>query len=143
MSDAVIGATEKILFSILAQAHLVYGGTIGFRGKKWLRATATAYVSVDEKGETVGQWAEPVNTIQSLILTVNRERKTYDDVYFFFLDEDGSYEGITWRMLKIDMSFLRVVLNRDELTMKEIIRRFARISEKAMNDPDEPFDNLN
>jgi hypothetical protein len=143
MSGPVMGATEKILFTMLAQSHLMYGGTIGFRGQKWLKAQEGAFVELDEKGETKAQWGEAVNVIKSLVLTINRERKTYDDVYFFFLDESGTVEGVTWRMLKIDMSFLRVVLHRDGEVMKEIIKRIARISEEALTEPEPPFENLN
>jgi len=47
-------------------------------------------------------------------------------------------------MLKIDMSFLRIVLEHDHFTMQEIIRRFVRISEDThQNGPEEPFQNLN
>jgi hypothetical protein len=143
--SGVIGATEKTLFAMLAQSHLMYGGTIGFRGLKWFRDgnDEGSYLGLDEKGKVIGNWGEAVNVIQSIILTINRERKTYDDVYFFFMNEGGSYVGVTWRMLKIDMNYLRVVLSRDGTAMKEIITRIVRISEKALNEPDEPFENLN
>lgn len=136
-----IGSVEKILFSMLATAHLKSGGAIGFRGNQWYAKNASTYIGLDEKGDIKGTWAETINVVQSLILDIKRERKNYDSVYFFF--PDGSNDGITWRMLKIDMSFLRIVLEHDDLTMREIIRRFVRISEETQNGPAEPFKNLN
>lgn len=142
MSEAYGSPIEKVLFSTLATSHLKSGGAIGFRGHKWFRENE-AYVGIDDKGEVKGTWADPTNVVQGIVLDITRERKRYDDVYFFFVDDSGSYEGITWRMLKIDMSFLRIVLEHDKFTMQEIIRRFVRISERAQNGPEEPFKNLN
>lgn len=143
MHDA--GSIERILFAMLAQSHLEIGGSIGFRDKKWHRVQAHTYVMVDEKGETKGTWGNTMDAISALNIEINRERRIFDEVYFFFLDNEESYEGVTWRMLKIDMSFLRLVLASDQFTMKEIIRRFVQISEKtqAGENDKKPFQNLN
>lgn len=144
---------ERLLFSALCQAHLVAGGGVGFRGKRWI---AENDGKTEEEGRTFlciedghpdvrGAWKEPRQAVEAITLDINRERRSFDEVFFYYPTDKGSYDGVTWRMLKIDMSFLRIVLDHDDLTMKEIIRRFVRISEKTRVEggEEEDFKNLN
>lgn len=135
---------ERIMFSSLAQAHIISGGGVGFRDKKWYKHQNDEYVCLDEEvGDFTSTWRESHHAVESLLLEIDRERKPLDHAFFYHINAQGSYEGVTWRMLKIDMSFLRIVLDNDDLTMREIIRRFVRISEDTQNGPNEPFENLN
>jgi len=120
------------------------GGGIGFRDRKWTRELdkENSYICLgdDSRGVILGTWNEPANVARAVVIEVGRERRSLNDVFFFFTNDKGTAEGVTWRMLKIDMSFLRVVLDREEFSMREIIRRFVRISENTQN---ESFKNLN
>jgi len=135
---------EEYLFIELVGAHLSMGGGIGFRDRKWTRELdkENSYICLgdDSRGVILGTWNEPANVARAVVIEVGRERRSLNDVFFFFTNDKGTAEGVTWRMLKIDMSFLRVVLDREEFSMREIIRRFVRISENTQN---ESFKNLN
>jgi len=135
---------ESALFSMLAQIHIECGGAVGFKDTKWMPEDPPgSYLRLNGENRVEASWCNAVNAVVDVGLRINRERGSYNDVYFFFPNNQGSNEGVTWRMLKIDMSFLRIVLDRDSLTMKEIIRRFVRISEKTQVEGADEFENLN
>jgi hypothetical protein len=116
---------ERMLFSALAQAHLVSGGGIGFRSKKWMAdadgptdADGQTFICIDDDHIDVrGAWVQPHQAVEAIMLEVGRERRPLDHVFFYYPSEKGSYDGVTWRMLMIYMSFLRIVLDHDSLTM--------------------------
>lgn len=119
---------EEILFCFLAAAVLKAKGCLGLADKRWNWAEGV-YASEGKK------WGGPNDAVGDLIATLKRNKKEFDSVVFYS-DYDGlSGAGVTWRMLKLDMSFLRIVLAKDETrvqgTLAGIISRLVEIMNEA------------
>jgi hypothetical protein len=123
--------SEKELFDLLVLKTLGAGGTVGFprSGIKW-KKTADAYVRQEDRGDRT--WP----TVDELVLQDIHKQvcKEFDDAVFYL---DDVPDGVTWRMLKLEMSYLRIVLsdNKDatKLVLGEIIRRLVSIMNEAIH----------
>lgn len=122
---------ERTLFDLLVLKTLEAGGSIGFsrNGIRWKR-TDTAYVRQQERA---GERSWPLDDAAVLLDIHQAAYKWFDEVAFYMGD---SPDGVTWRMMKLDMSFLRIVLsgNKDvtKMVLGEIIRRLVAIMNEAI-----------
>lgn len=127
-------AVERILFSMLCNAHLRQGGRIGLMKFKWKkRTTSIELYAKYEDNKRLHSWGEPIHAITDIVTTVNRYKKSMDDVAFYPSgDGDLAESGATWRILKNYMSFLRIVLKEDQDEMGSILRRLDAVMKDAM-----------
>lgn len=128
---------EETLFSILVEAHLETGGDIEIRDSLWTASRntmdpveITGYVHL-ERDKIKSTWPDSKSAASGLLLHVKHIRRKLDDVVFYANDESDR-TGTTWRMLKLDMPFLRIVVYKDEDALRSIIRRLSALMLKAM-----------
>lgn len=133
---------EEALFTILVESHLETGGDIEIRNALW-----TPVRNVMDGGEITGwahlekdvlksTWPSAKSAAGGLLLYVKQIRRKLDEVVFY-ANDDSDRTGTTWRMLKLDMPFLRIVVYKDGDALRSIIRRLSALMVKAMTpEPD-------
>lgn len=129
---------ERTLLTAFAAAHLDSGGDIQVREYLWT-ATYTQISPQDLKrtgfsclhnDKVEGSWNDGEATAQHVLFICQHCRVKWDDVIFYPKDDDRT--GVSWRMLKLDMPFLRIVLLKDQAALLAITRRLASIVSKAL-----------
>lgn len=139
---------EVELFRILAIAHLKAGGELGIKDDQWYRATPDhiaespksnlemthQFIEVDGATES-GRWNGAEATVNALMVKVSKMREELNNVVFF---RSLRPDGVTWRMLKIDMAYLRAVVGGDSDVMANIIKRLSAVVTEVMQQEDKP-----
>ena len=126
---------ESTLLTAFVAAHLDSGGDVKIKDHLW--------TSTYKPGEEIrdgfaclhddkieGSWPEACGIGGHVIATCQRYRWRWDDLIFYPKDDDRT--GVPWRMLKLDMPYLRIVLLKDEAALLAITRRLASIMEKTL-----------
>ncbi len=132
------GETESVLLIAFIEAHLESGGDIKIKDYLW---TVTYKPGVDNQSirtgfgclrndKIEGSWPEAYGAAGHVISTCHHCRWKWDNITFYPRDDD--HTGVPWRMLKLDMPFLRIVLLKDEAALLAITRRLASIMEKTL-----------
>lgn len=132
---------ERILLTELLAAHLAMGGDVQVKDFLWTpsqsfdrEAVYSGFTCV-RKDKVEGQWdgAEAASAAaDSVIAACQHNRIKWDEIIFYPKDDDRT--GVPWRMLKLDMPYLRIVLMRDDQTLLAITKRLASIVSKALSD---------
>ena len=124
--------TEVTLLTMIASAVLRHGGLIQAKLKdkpvQIIQATTsngTKYEYKDQASEDSLSWVNPEDAINYLIMNLDIHKKPVDSVIFYPTPDDNT--GVTWRGLKVDMSFLRIVLIDDKIMLRTIVDRIASI----------------
>jgi hypothetical protein len=121
----IMGDLEKELLLAMIVAHLDSGLTIGLKGREWFFVHETEekghYSSL--LGEDAREWGDPHAAAEDIIAQLRLKNLSYDAVTFY--DEEKT--GVTWRFLKLDMPFLRIVLGKDKRALGGITRRLSAI----------------
>lgn len=125
-------AKEELLFKILCRSHLEQGGKIGLGGCSWKREWDSVneryqYLKRTRNSDRTLFWNSTEHAVADIEATVKRLYKSLDYIAFYPSNEELSGSGATWRILKNDMSFLRIVLKKDAQTMGFILRRLDAV----------------
>jgi hypothetical protein len=126
---------EKTLLLALMASHLDSGGDIRVKEHLW---TGTYRPDTEERlgfaclknDEVEGSWNDGDGASDHVLLVCKNSNVKWDDIIFYPKDDDRT--GVPWRMLKLDMPFLRIVLLKDETALFSITRRLASIMDKAL-----------
>lgn len=118
--------TEQNLFLLLACTVLEMRGAIECEGK-YLRRYEDGGITygITVRGKNLKSYAEAEACVFTLIHDLKKRRIGLDNVVFYPSCHEDT--GTTWRFLKIDMSFLRIVLHRNKDTFRSIIDRISSI----------------
>jgi len=122
---------EESLFRILCTSHLSQGGRIGLDSFIWEKKENGNYGrQADTHGS--GEWGLIQNAVADIVTMILRLKKSYDDIALY--PGTGPYQdsGATWRVLKNDMPFLRIVLKDDADTMGSVLRRLDNVLRNSM-----------
>lgn len=133
------GTNERILFTMLCQAHLKQGGKIGLGEMSWAQREndPKETYSRSDHIKTI-TWDNTNHVVIDVQTRIKRFDKSMDDVVFYsWGDGDFDASGPTWRVLKNYMSFLRIVLKGDKEEMGSILRRLDGIMRDAMYGDDQ------
>ena len=101
---------EQSLIHTLITCHLEHG-EVGLKGDMWSKTPSGAYCRLEEDGKE-RTWKDAEYAADDIILAVSLLKTRLDDVIFY-----ANGVGTTWRMLKLDMPFLRIVLMNDAHAM--------------------------
>jgi hypothetical protein len=121
---------EKDLFLALCGAHIQTGGSVTINTFRYQRNIGLSrFEKIDDKRPKPTQstmWydVEPLLEDLSLVLDRFAPHLSMDDVVF--TPEDGD-AGVTWRCLKYDFPFLRIVLGKDKIMMRSVLNRLGQV----------------
>jgi len=124
---------EESLFKILCTAHLSQGGRIGLDAYIWERGENGKYSRQTYDFAPIGgEWYTVQHAVDNIGTMTLRLNKSRDDIAFY--PGTGPYQdsGATWRVLKNDMPFLRIVLKDDADTMGSVLRRLDNVLNDSM-----------
>jgi hypothetical protein len=124
---------EEMLLRVLIVAHLENGQAISLKGKEWFYVQEAGdepnhYTSIGEGGTR--EWGDPLDVVNDIVSQVKRNNSSFNDVTF----HDEEKTGVTWRFLKLDMSFLRIVLGNDRQAIGAITRRLSAILNETLQE---------
>lgn len=134
---------DRLLFTCMAESVLENGGYISLQDRRWNRAE-DLFVEMRRDGEQQA-WEQAKHAVQAILLYSDSRKLNLDNVAFY-ADQEGDSTGVTWRMLKIDMPYLRIVLGGDDsnarAALRTIIQRLVAIMNEAVGTK-EKFNNTN
>ena len=118
--------TEQNLFLLLACTVLEMKGAIECGGKYLRRyEDGGSTYGITNLGKNLKSYSEAEPCVFTLIHDLKKRKISLDNVVFYPSCHEDT--GTTWRFLKIDMSFLRIVIGRDKDAFKNIIDRLCSI----------------
>ena len=131
---------EETLLKEFIAAHLDCGGDVQVKEHLWTGSYPPMNPEHPDARECVGfaclrndkiegSWIESEGPAQSVLRVCSHLRVRWDDIVFYPGEERT---GVPWRMLKLDMSFLRIVLLNDKRTLLAITTRLASIVSKTL-----------
>jgi hypothetical protein len=120
---------ETTLFSVLAIQILDQRGLLRIVLATNVTASLSKtddgkYTYTDVNGESLS-WLEPDNAVRYLMMATNMHKTSIDNVIFY--PTTVATTGVTWRGLKADMPFLRIVLLKDAKILSSIVDRITSI----------------
>lgn len=131
----MIEEREVLLLTLLARSVVNNGGKIQAQFDKCMGAvsrdsTTNKFVFVSDSSALAEvqdnlSWAESMDAINYFIMLIKNQRRTIDSITFYANIHGDT--GVTWRGLKVDMSFLRVVLMDDIRTLETTIERLSAL----------------
>ena len=127
--------TEEQLIRLFMKTLLSHGCSVGIGFTYWHKTEedrVDKYVKVDG-ASLLGTWDTPENVVEDVMNTMGLKRKNFNDLTFYPETEDT---GVTWRMLKIDMPFLRMIFSSNPKktigTIRQITERMVDLIDQAM-----------
>lgn len=99
----------------------------------WHRVPYGDKEAYENNTEDGALWSNAESVAEAILSALSLRRKSHNDLVFH-TDESGP--AVTWRMLKIEMPFLRIVTSKDPVlvskAMTRIIEHLVEILDQAM-----------
>lgn len=127
---------EETLLAMLIASVVDLGGAVESSGLYMTKSEKT-YLLVENSLER--HYSTVSDCVAPFLARLDRDNRSLDDVIFY--PDKHEDVGTTWRFLKIDMSFLRIVLGGNVLTLRDIVERavilmFSNEAAKRKPDPE-------
>lgn len=120
---------EEDLFKALCIAHIEAGGSVGVGFTTWQRGSGRNQYIRRSRDDEKREWDSIVHLVVDIEREIVHRNIDFDEVAFF--PEDGD-DGVTWRFLKLDFPFLRIVLGGDSQMMLSVLTRLTQVLQDTL-----------